>query len=315
MAEIYLAGGCFWGLEKYLKMIRGVKSTLVGYANGSTQNPSYEDVCYNNTGHAEAVRVEYDESIAPLKFLLRLYFDAIDPTSVNRQGWDIGTQYRTGIYYTDPADLQSINEAVEKLKSGLNKPVAVEVKPLMNFYPAEEYHRNYLDKNPAGYCHIGIQKIKKASEAVPEPSDFPKPSAERLKGLLTQLQFDVTQRNATEPPFENEYWDHFADGIYVDITTGEPLFSSKDKFLSSCGWPSFSKPLAPDALYEREDLSHFMVRREVRSKKGDAHLGHVFEDGPRDRGGLRYCINSASLRFIPKEDMAKEGYGHLLDKI
>ncbi len=315
MAEIYLAGGCFWGLEKYIKMIRGVRSTLVGYANGRTENPSYEDVCYNNTGHAEAVKVEYNENVLPLKFLLRLYFEAIDPTSLNRQGWDIGVQYRTGIYYTDDADLQSISEAVERLQSGLDKPVAVEVAPLMNFFPAEEYHQNYLDRNPGGYCHIGIQKIKKAAEAIPEPSDFPSPEAELLKRVLTKLQFDVTQRNATEPPFENEYWDHFADGIYVDIITGEPLFSSRDKFLSSCGWPSFSKPLSPDALCEREDSSYSMIRTEVRSRKGDSHLGHVFEDGPLDRGGLRYCINSAALRFVPKEDMEKEGYGHLLDKV
>lgn len=315
MAEIYLAGGCFWGMEKYLGSIRGVKSTLVGYANGKTENPSYEDVCYRDTGHAEAVKIEYDEKLLPLSFLLNLYFDVIDPTSINRQGGDTGTQYRTGIYYTAPSDLHIINESVEKLQSGLKKPVAIEIKPLQNFFAAEEYHQNYLDKNPGGYCHIGTQKFKNAAEAVPAPSDFKKPDILQLKKSLTELQFNVTQRNATEPPYENEYWDNYDEGIYVDITTGEPLFSSKDKFMSSCGWPSFSKPVSKEALFEKSDRSHFMLRTEVRSSGGDAHLGHVFDDGPKDKGGLRYCINSAALRFIPKKDMEKEGYAHLLDKV
>lgn len=314
MSEIYLAGGCFWGMEKYLQSIKGVKATTVGYANGKTENPSYEEVCRNGTGHAETVKVEYDENAAPLPFILELFFEAIDPTTINRQGNDIGTQYRSGIYYTDDKDLPYITKALEKLQKRLNKAVAVELKPLSNFYTAEEYHQKYLDKNPGGYCHIGPQKFKMASEAVYKPQ-YEKPNDLKLKEMLTPEQYEVTQNGATEPPFRNEYWDKFREGIYVDITTGEPLFSSKDKFESGCGWPSFAKPIESGALYEKDDRSLFMRRTEVRSSSGDAHLGHVFDDGPKKLGGLRYCINSAALRFIPKEEMEAEGYGHLINEL
>lgn len=314
MSEIYLAGGCFWGMQKYLSSIQGVQSTEAGYANGPTENPTYEQVC-RNSGHAETVRVVYDPERVPLPFLLRLYFDAIDPASVNRQGGDSGIQYRTGIYYADKADLPVILEEIERLQKTLDKPVAVEVKPLQNYYPAEEYHQNYLDKNPGGYCHIRPEKIEQAAEAVFRPERFSAPDPEALKQTLTPVQFDVTQNAATEPPFENEYWSEERKGIYVDVTTGEPLFSSGDKFDSGCGWPSFTKPLSPELVTERRDQSHGMVRTEIRSRTGNAHLGHVFPDGPRERGGLRYCINSASLRFIPKEKMAEEGYGDWLDRV
>lgn len=315
MAELYLAGGCFWGLEKYLRSIRGVLSTEVGFANGKTERPTYEEVCHNDTGHAETVRVCYDASIMPLDFLLGLYYEAIDPTSVNRQGGDRGTQYRTGIYYTDPNDLPVIEKSLKILQKRYVKPVAVEVKPLENFSPAEEYHQNYLEKNPGGYCHIGGEKFKKASEAVVNPAEYSKPDYAALQQELTETQIEVTQHGATEPPFHNEYWDYFKPGIYVDITTGEPLFSSADKFKSSCGWPSFSKPVDPNVVREKTDESFGMLRTEVRSRVGDAHLGHVFPDGPEETGGLRYCINSNSLRFIPKEEMEREGYGYLLKSI
>jgi len=313
MPVIYLAGGCFWGMEKYLRSIRGVLSTEVGYANGKTENPTYEEVCHNDTGHAETVKVDYDENVLPLSFLLELYFDAIDPTSVNRQGGDVGTQYRTGIYYVDEGDLPIIRRVVERLQKRCESPIATEVKPLENFYPAEEYHQKYLDKNPGGYCHIGLDKFKKAAEARVDPSRYETPDRERLRDALSETQYAVTQLSATEPPFRNEFWDHKEEGIYVDITTGEPLFSSKDKFDSGCGWPSFTKPIDPNTVKELPDFSHGMIRTEVRSRVGNAHLGHVFDDGPRDKGGLRYCINSAALRFIPKKDMEKEGYGYLLD--
>lgn len=309
MAEIYLAGGCFWGTEKYLKMIRGVRSTQAGYANGQTINPSYEDVCYRDTGHAEAVRVVYDADVLPLDFLLNLFFESIDPTSVNRQGGDIGVQYRTGVYYTDKGDLPVIEAAIASLQEKYEKPIAVEVLPLDNYSPAEEYHQNYLDKNPGGYCHIGPALFEKASRAVVNQALYPPKGKQALQKTLTQMQFDVTQNSATEPPFKNEYWDHEHDGIYVDITTGEPLFSSGAKFDSGCGWPSFSRPIDPAVLQEKRDTSHGMLRTEVCSRSGDAHLGHVFEDGPKDLGGLRYCINSAALRFIPTQEMEKEGYG------
>ena len=315
MAEIYLAGGCFWGAEKYLASIRGVLETQVGYANGATECPSYEDVCRRGTGHAETVRVVYDPAVLPLSFLLSLFYEAIDPTSVNRQGNDRGVQYRTGIYYTDGNDRPLIDVSVAALSEKLDRPVAIEVGPLMNFYPAEEYHQKYLDKNPGGYCHIGPGKFERAASAVVDPSSYRPPDKAALRAVLSPQQYAVTQDSATEPPFHNEFWDHDKSGIYVDITTGEPLFSSSDKFESGCGWPSFTKPLDPDVVREKRDQSHGMVRTEVRSRAGDAHLGHVFTDGPRDRGGLRFCINSAALRFIPREEMDREGYGYLKDLV
>lgn len=313
--EIYLAGGCFWGTEKYLENIPGVLSTEVGYANGNTENPTYKEVCYNHTGHAETVKVEYDDDIIGLPFILELYYGVINPASVNRQGGDVGTQYRTGIYYTDEGDQACILDSIDKLQKNYEEKIAIEVKPLLNYYKAEEYHQKYLDKNPGGYCHIGFDKFEKAKTAVDETKRYKKKSLDELKKRLSETQFDVTQNSATEPPFRNEYFDKFEYGIYVDITTGEPLFLSNDKFESGCGWPSFSKPIESELINSLTDRSHGMLRTEVRSKKGDSHLGHVFEDGPRDRGGLRYCINSASLKFIPKEKMEEEGYGEYLNML
>jgi peptide methionine sulfoxide reductase msrA/msrB len=312
MSEIYLAGGCFWGTEKYIASIRGVLSTEVGYANGKTQDPTYEEVCSSDTGHAETVRVVYDPNILPLEFLLGLYYEAINPTSINRQGGDTGTQYRTGIYYIDDADKPIIERSVKNLQKRQDKPVAIEVTPLENFYPAEEYHQKYLDKNPGGYCHIGREKFEKARAAIINPADYHAETGDKLRNTLSDIQFDVTQNRATEPPFHNEYFNSFKSGIYVDITTGEPMFASTDKFESGCGWPSFSKPIDPNVVKETEDIAHGMLRTEVKSRVGNAHLGHVFEDGPKESGGLRYCINSASLRFVPKEEMEHEGYDHLL---
>ena len=216
-----------------------------------TDAPSYEEVCHGGTGHAETVRVSYAPAILPLSFLLSLYFEAVDPTSVNRQGNDRGVQYRTGIYYTDDKDLPVIKRALEKLQSGLTKPVAIEVLPLNNYSPAEAYHQKYLDHNPSGYCHIGNDKFKKAAAAVYSPGNYERPDDKTLKQTLSPLQFDVTRHGTTEPPFKNEYWNHFHPGIYVDVTTGEPLFASSDKFDSGCGWPSFSKPLMPGVVLEK----------------------------------------------------------------
>lgn len=310
--EIYLAGGCFWGSEKYLSLIRGVKDTQVGYANGRTHHPSYEDVCRRNTGHAETVKVTYDPLQLSLESLLALYYESIDPTSVNRQGGDRGTQYRTGIYYVDQDDRSVIDRSIAELQKKYKEKVAVEVLPLQHFYPAEEYHQKYLDKNPGGYCHISPEKFERARTASPANKRFQAQPKNVLKEKLNELQYNVTQNNATEPPFANEYFDHFEEGIYVDITTGEPLFSSLDKFESGCGWPSFSKPLEDTLITERTDYTLFRKRTEVRSSTGDAHLGHVFEDGPMEKGGLRYCINSAAIRFIPKKEMEEKGYGYLL---
>lgn len=309
--EIYLAGGCFWGLEKYLSLLEGVVATEAGYANGSSEKPSYEDVCYRGTGHAETVKVVYDPGKISLDFLLEKYYGVIDPLTKNRQGNDAGRQYRTGIYYTDEKDRKIIEASLSELQKEYDVPVATEALPLENYASAEDYHQMYLDKNPGGYCHIGMAKFVEAAEARDPRFLYPLKSREELRKSLTDIQYAVTQKDATEPPFKNAYHDNFRKGVYVDITTGEPLFVSADKFDSGCGWPSFSKPIAPELLTDKPDNSLGMSRTEVRSRRGNAHLGHVFPDGPEERGGLRYCINSAALRFIPEEDMEKEGCGYL----
>lgn len=317
-SEIYFAGGCFWGTEHFMKQINGVTITQVGYANGkmSLKNPTYEQVCNGNTGFAETVKVNYNPQQADLKLLIELYFKTIDPTSLNKQGNDRGSQYRTGIYYTDNADLSVIKETVEALAGKYSEPLVVEVQPLSNFYQAEDYHQDYLGKHPNGYCHISRDlfdlarkaNLKKIADAPMFEMKYRKPDDSTLRSKLTDEQYAVTQKNATERAFKNEYWNEKREGIYVDITTGEPLFISTDKFDSGCGWPSFSKPIDKSLVMEKSDSSHGMRRIEVRSKIGNAHLGHVFTDGPADKGGLRYCINGASLRFIPKAKMQEEGY-------
>lgn len=313
--DIYLAGGCFWGTEKYLEHIPGILFTEVGYANGNTKNPTYKEVCSSDTGHAETVKVVYDDSIIGLPCLLQLYYDVINPVSLNRQGGDIGSQYRTGIYFTEEGDETVIRDSLNELQKKYKEKIAIEVKPLICYYRAEEYHQKYLDKNPGGYCHIGADQLERAKKAKDKSKRYRKKTKAQLKESLTSLQFEVTQNSATEPPFDNKYFDKFDEGIYVDITTGEPLFLSADKYESGCGWPGFSKPIDLASIENVEDHSHGILRTEVRSKLGDSHLGHVFEDGPSDRGGLRYCINSASLRFIPKEHMEKEGYGDYLEML
>ncbi len=301
MREIYLAGGCFWGTEAYFGEITGVASTSVGYANGDSDTATYQTIAQTN--HAETVRVEYNPAVVGLPFLLDMYYKIIDPCSVNKQGADVGTQYRTGIYYTDAADLPIITASLDALAQTLNGEIAVEVAPLTHYVLAEEYHQDYLHKNPNGYCHIGHTAIAAAAQAAPTPD---------LRETLTPLQYEVTQNAATEPPYQNEYWDFYQDGIYLDITTGEPLFSSTDKFPCHAGWAAFSKPIAAHLLTEHEDLSLGRQRTEVKSTGGNAHLGHVFEDGPAALGGLRYCINSAALKFVPKENLAEEGFAEFL---
>lgn len=309
-SEIYFAGGCFWGVEKYFQNISGVIATDVGYANGKIENPTYEQVCRGDTGFAEAVHVVYDPVQAPLRFLLEQFYKVIDPTSLNRQGNDRGSQYRTGVYYTADADRGIIEESLKELSYSYSRPIAVECSPIRCYYKAEDYHQRYLKHNPAGYCHISSKRFEEAKYA--RPDIFQKPEDEALKRMLTPEQYAVTQLGITERPFINKYWDHYEPGIYVDVTTGEPLFISDDKFHSGCGWPSFSKPVDQASVKELKDSTHGMQRTEVRSKFGDSHLGHVFDDGPKALGGRRYCINSAALRFIPKKDMETEGYGRYL---
>lgn len=309
---IYLAGGCFWGLEKLMQSIPGVIDAASGYANGSgADRANYQDVCQGDTGFRETVQVTYDPKRVSLDALLFAFFQVIDPTLKNRQGNDVGTQYQTGVYYTDD-EAKEVVERVVRLEMERTTSFHVEVGALLNFYPAEGYHQHYLDKNPGGYCHIPWEEIERFSKMVIDPGNYQRPRQAAIREKLTPEQYRVTQENGTEHPFENDYWNQFGKGIYVDVVTGEPLFSSLDKYESSCGWPAFSAPIDEPAVLGREDTSYGMRRTEVRSRAGNSHLGHVFEGDAESPNGIRYCINSASLRFIPHEKMQAEGYGYLL---
>lgn len=302
---IYFAGGCFWGVQAYFQRIQGVISTRVGYANGSTENPTYEDVCHRNTGHAETVEVVYDDNLLNLNKLMQYFFRIIEPTSLNKQGNDVGVQYRTGVYFIDLQDEKIIANSIAMEQYKYQQPIVVENLPLQRFNLAEDYHQDYLYKNPQGYCHIDVR----LADFPIYHSDFVKPSDEKLREMLTDEQYYVTQQNGTERPFSHEYDRLFERGLYVDIVSSEPLFSSRDKFNSGCGWAAFSQPVSPDSLVQHLDLSHGMRRVEVRSGMANSHLGHVFPDGLPERGGLRYCINGASLRFVPFDEMDEQGYG------
>lgn len=318
--SIVLAGGCFWGTDEYMQRLPGVVRTFSAYANGKTLDPSYEEVCTGKTGHAEAVFVEYDPGTIDLEHLLEQFFLTINPLQKNRQGNDRGSQYRSGIYYIDEKDLPIIENEMLKVEKQYGKPIATEVMPLNNISIAEEYHQDYLKKNPFGYCHVSFDTLPKEGEILTSERDdnplfdYEVKEKEELKKELTEQQWNVTQENGTERAYTGEYDKFDEEGIYVDVTTGQPLFSSEDKYDAGCGWPSFTKPIDETVIEDKEDNTLGMRRIEVRSKLGDAHLGHVFPDGPRDKGGLRYCINSASLKFIPKDRMEEEGYGYLLKK-
>lgn len=310
--KIYLAGGCFWGMEKLMGGIPGVIKVVSGYANGTGEGDAhYEKVCSGTTGFRETVEVTYAPEQVSLDALLLAYFYVIDPSVRNRQGNDFGSQYQTGIYTVDDASAKTVAR-IAAIEAGRAKRFLVEIGPLQNFYPAEEYHQHYLDKHPGGYCHIPLDAMTRFSQPLVDPGKYPKPVAAVIAEKLDGEQYRVTQENGTERPFSNAYWNHHDKGIYVDVVTGEPLFSSADKYDSSCGWPAFAAPIEKPAVVERMDISHHMVRTEVRSRTGDSHLGHVFDGDPESPSGLRYCINSASLRFIPVEEMEAEGYGGLV---
>lgn len=320
-SEIYLAGGCFWGMEFLMRNVPGVVSVEVGYANGLTRSPTYRQVC-KGSGHAETAHVIYDTNEISLTRLLDIYYKAIDPTLLNLQGEDSGIQYRTGIYYSKPEDAPVIEKSLDKLQGDFLNPILVEHEPIKNFYRAEENHQEYLLKNPNGYCHVSRNPIdeqakEKAAKSF-QNKDFSrdrvygKPSRETLENL-SELQRAVTQKSATEPPFRNEYDEEFREGIFVDVTNGQPLFSSADKFESECGWPAFTKPIDANFIEERTDTSYGMQRTEVIACASRSHLGHVFKDEPQVKGGVRYCINSAALRFIPLDKMQAEGYGDWLN--
>ncbi len=303
--EIYLAGGCFWGVQAYIKQIYGVEYTNAGYANGKSDQTDYNSI--KKTGHAETVYVAYDPEKITLYELLGYYFSIIEPTSLNKQGNDHGTQYRSGIYYVDQEDKKIIESVTAEEQAKYSKKIVTEIEPLANYVLAEEYHQNYLEKNPGGYCHINLDNIPREKPKV-NLADYPKPPIEEIRQRLTDLQFKITQESATEYPFSNEYWNNKETGLYVDIVTGEPLFLSLDKYDTSTGWPSFTRPIQWDVVTYHIDKTGGIERIEVRSRSGNSHLGHLFYDGPKDEGGLRYCINSGALDFIRLENFSKRGY-------
>ena len=296
-----------------MQSIPGVIDAQSGYANGTCEaDATYQTVCKGDTGFRETVRVEYDPEQVSLDALLLAYFYVIDPTVQNRQGNDRGSQYQTGVYYTNDKVRETV-ERIADIERGRSEKFFVELGPLRNYYPAEEYHQNYLEKNPNGYCHIPRAEMELFSRLRIDPGDYRKPAAETIRDTLTAEQYRVTQESGTERAFTGELWDKFEKGIYVDIVTGEPLFSSTDKFESGCGWPAFTKPIESPAVVEREELSHGMRCTEVRSRAGDSHLGHVFTGDSESPNGVCYCINSAALRFVPYAKMEAKGYGYLLN--